>query len=330
MRHVFSTYAEVCHHWANQMNIPENERYASTPDGHVYYTKWAPKEIYSYGRHFCLARLVTDNVVLLNNTSYSKTTAKHQSAVWGATMHMTQIMCPDPTSTRCSMDSWHDEVNGLLKKLYAANKPELYLDELAKLMSTIARYREYVPFKLKEYRWYQSAVLSRDITKHWMKECRKFKAEVERDREYAREERERKERIKKERIEAENKKLKAIEEFNANWREFIGKWESGELNSFPHLYDRRLNEDARRALVFDYLREKGEKGRLETSKGVVIPRDIAREFGARLKAGLIKAGDKIMYYAVRFIENGEIAIGCHTFKLDYLIGWYDRISSDAA
>ena len=39
------------------------------------------KDIYSYGYHFKMATIINDNIVLLNDTTYSVTTSKHQGMV---------------------------------------------------------------------------------------------------------------------------------------------------------------------------------------------------------------------------------------------------------
>ena len=65
---VFRNHSEVCHIWAQQT---QNEGKASRIffDGPT---------IYSYGRHFPMARFVDKNTVLFTTNSYSVSTAKHK------------------------------------------------------------------------------------------------------------------------------------------------------------------------------------------------------------------------------------------------------------
>lgn len=312
MRHVFTSSQEVCHQWANQMNVEPHGRYARCAN--VYFHFWQPECIFSYGNHYCLGRMLSDNVVLLNTTRYSATTSKHQYEVRSATSHFKQVFCPDPRSTRYSMEGWRDQIDSLLKKLCAARNPEMYLEQLAQVMNDIAIYRKYVPFKLKEYKWYQSAVLSRNIEKHWTKLSKEFMGEIAEER--------------------EQKRMKNPAWINRNWGDIIRKWEAGEkknlhdfnVYNFGYWGKRDLTETARKAMEYCYIREKGEKGRLETSKGVVIPRAVAQEFGKRLKDGLVRIGDRVMNFTVRELSDEEISIGCHTFSISYLMKWYDKIA----
>jgi len=39
--------------------------------------------IYSYGSHFPMARHTAEGTILVNEDRYSRTTSKHQSALWG-------------------------------------------------------------------------------------------------------------------------------------------------------------------------------------------------------------------------------------------------------
>lgn len=75
----------------------------------------------------------------------------------------------------------------------------------------------------------------------------------------------------------------------------------------------------------DYQELRCNARRIETTMGVKIPYDIAREFYEKLKAGAIKVGDKLFYYAVRRMDSKEIAIGCHTFKRRYLMDFGKRV-----
>lgn len=75
----------------------------------------------------------------------------------------------------------------------------------------------------------------------------------------------------------------------------------------------------------DYQELRCDARRIETTMGVKIPYDIAREFYEKLKAGAIKVGDKLFYYAVRRMDSKEIAIGCHTFKRRYLMDFGKRV-----
>jgi len=89
------------------------------------------KKLYSYGYHFCLAEFLTENVVLLNNTSYSNTTSKHQSKTRAATSQYVQIL----TSTY-HIENVNRSLEHLKNKLSKAKKPEIYLNEAFSLIDS--------------------------------------------------------------------------------------------------------------------------------------------------------------------------------------------------
>lgn len=88
MRHVFPT-SEVFHLWAHQ-----TQSYARNPSGNVFFDG---PTIYSYGRHFPVARIYErkgEKLVLLNSASRSVTTAKHQREAHQAVSHLRAMRCP--------------------------------------------------------------------------------------------------------------------------------------------------------------------------------------------------------------------------------------------
>ena len=48
-------------------------------------------QMYSYGSHYLLAEIVSEDIVLINNQYYSKTTAKHRSAVMSGIKQYVQM-----------------------------------------------------------------------------------------------------------------------------------------------------------------------------------------------------------------------------------------------
>lgn len=64
--------------------------------------------IYSYGRHFPIARLVTaangERVVLFTSRSYSVSTAKHKTIVWRAVSHLTIFDVENPSAPPSNAD----------------------------------------------------------------------------------------------------------------------------------------------------------------------------------------------------------------------------------
>lgn len=85
MKKVFDN-RQVAHVWAQQ-NQPEGR----SGNGNLYFDN---RTIYSYGRHFPLAAFFNDDIVFINDDSYSVSTAKHQGYVRQAVNHKIRIYAP--------------------------------------------------------------------------------------------------------------------------------------------------------------------------------------------------------------------------------------------
>lgn len=96
-------------------------------------------------------------------------------------------------------------------------------------------------------------------------------------------------------------------------RELLAKWHNFESNHAPSLEYQELRMNAE------------NKNRIETTMGITITYDMGKEFYEKLKAGLIKEGDQLLYYRVGYLDNKEIRIGCHKFKMKYLLDFGERV-----
>ncbi len=99
MRKVLRNHKEVAHYWANRSQLRGES-------GNMFFEG---DTIYSYGRHFIIAKLVRDRhgetVALFNNDSYSTSTSKHQSYTRNAASHLKQFRVPDLDSSNTSHKS---------------------------------------------------------------------------------------------------------------------------------------------------------------------------------------------------------------------------------
>lgn len=76
--------------------------------------------IYSYGRHFCIARRV-NGVILLTTRTYSVSTAKHVGLVWRALKDSEMVECYDPdASSEVNMKHYDEEIAELEEKVRRA------------------------------------------------------------------------------------------------------------------------------------------------------------------------------------------------------------------
>lgn len=235
--------------------------------------------IYSYGRHFCIAKRVGPSTVLFTTRSYSNSTAKHIGYVWSATSHISRIECYDPSaSTEENQRRFLEEIQGILPRLERARKPEKYIHQIQIICARARKYCEW--FGIKMNKDLKRFVQSDDYNKA----NEEFIAE-----QTLRLKRERRAALKKE-------------------REALLKWHNFETSYAPcglEFQELRLNTN--------------NKNRIETTMRVEIPFELAREFYEKLKADEIKVGDSLLYYRVGKIDDKVIHVGCHRFKRKYLL-----------
>ena len=132
----------VAHYWANKTQSE------ATNGGNFFYEN---DIIYSYGRHFQIAKHVIneerERAVLFTQQTYSNTTAKHISIVKQACNHLDVIYCKSPDSTHdANFAHWLSMAEGIAAQLLKAKKPEKYLNELNYIKGYAEKYSQF--FKL--------------------------------------------------------------------------------------------------------------------------------------------------------------------------------------
>lgn len=138
-KRVFADAHQVAHVWAQQRQTD-----GRNPSKNIYFEG---ATIYSYGSHFALARFAGPGVVLVNDNSYSVTTAKHQSCVRDALrgLPVTSISVDDPTerasATRNLALLWAE-----IEKLAKQHRDARERDCRDLLRSKIANYASYAKF----------------------------------------------------------------------------------------------------------------------------------------------------------------------------------------
>lgn len=86
MRTALRNTSEVFHYWANQVQT----------EGRAASVFFDGAKVYSYGRHFCIARILPSGVVAFTERAYSITTSKHKSEARNAARGRTLVYCRDP------------------------------------------------------------------------------------------------------------------------------------------------------------------------------------------------------------------------------------------
>lgn len=237
--------------------------------------------IYSYGYHFRMA-IKWNGYVLYNEERYSVSTSKHQGYVLGACSHLDVVVC----ASLDYFDTWNNTpTNGFIGR-----NLKLWQDEVDDLVEKMATAR-------KPERWLDQILYVVDKVERF---CKVFEQEVpegiykfrnsedvEKAKAYA------KERMKEEREREKKRQAEEIQKFH----EFKKNWVS---------------------LPYQIVRYRAEKNRFETSKGVEVPFEKGLEFYRKLRDGLLKVGDKVLFYTVCAVGD-TVRIGCHTFKKSYLL-----------
>ena len=280
MKNIF-TNSELAHTYANQ-----SQQSGRNSSGSFYFDG---KTIYSYGRHFPIAKIVTNEqgleCMLFTYRSYSNSTSKQISIVRNATRQYKKIYCYSPEdSHELNFKSWLNLAEIETAKLQKAKKPELYLNQLGILNREALEYAEFfnieIPITLQ-------AVLSIKDKKENLVYMSK-KAEL----------------MKIEKA----KKEKALK---IEYKEQLKKWFNFETGRVYGGFN------------FDFLRV--NENRIETTQAVKIPLELAKRLHNKIKTNTLKVGESLLDYKVNEVGN-IIKIGCHTFKKAYLLNFGSKLA----
>lgn len=278
MKTVFSSNNELAHIWAS------NTQY----EGRANTVFFENGTIYSYGRHFPVARFLPDhaNIVLFTDRGYSVTTAKHKSIIRSAIPSSYKVIyCDDPSRSHDhNIGVWHRAVDSL-RAQFASKTHKISRGNIAVNI-----------FRACESAEVYCNALKLDVPA-WTNEtdaemsARDYVYELAKARE-----------AKKELKRAESEKLMAIKA-----SERLPLWENGDNVPMDGLY-----------LLDTRLRIKGET--IETSRGARIPVSDAiklwpllvraKNSGKTLEAGLhsINLGS----YRFNSFDGEKLIVGCHT------------------
>ena len=314
IKRVFSC-REVPHLWANQtQDSARDSRQTIYFEGEI---------IYSYGYHFPIARIYTDKkgvkTVFFTTRGYSNSTSKHKSMVWRACSHLPSIQMAnvilDPKPLFGKIDNNHqknikyyiNEITDLITKFSKArcNKRYIYRE----MCTQLRELEDYITFfKIKsKIDSHTKKLIERVKSSEWEESINAYKARE-------------KERLNDPKLEEKREKARIAREKakQKQYEEQIRKWRSFEASS-PYLDNYYWLTRA------SLLRFNTDKQRVETSKSVQIPIEIAHKFYRYIKIVLAKGGcyntDSCSYklldvYDVNKISPQEIVVGCHTILME--------------
>jgi hypothetical protein len=269
--------------------------------------------IYSYGRHFPIARRHVDGektTMFFTLREYSNTTRKHINDVVNAIrQHNIVYMYWVPTYGKpnhsLNIDHWLSEIRTAINKFKNARSNKSFILREAK--ATLNQLEKYLAFFKIEYPE-QIKVFIEDLKNG------KYEEEI---KEYQKKERERlldpklKEKREKARLARERAELKKNEEQIQKWRNF----EPYVYRPYSYKHSHNLP---------DLLRYNVEKQRIQTSQNVEIPVEVAHKFYRYIQVMLKKGGctseaccdySLLDKYRVREITNVHIVVGCHRITI---------------
>lgn len=280
MKTVFSN-SDLAHVYANQ-----SQQSGRNSNGSFYFNG---KTIYSYGSHFPIAKIVTNEegneAMLFTFRTYSNTTSKQVSIVRSATRQYNKIYCYNPNeSHEANFKAWLNLAENEAFKLSKAKKPEIYINELGYISSQVNAYANYFNIEIPKA---LNTVLSIKDKKENLEYMSK-KAEL----------------LK---IEKAKKEKQQKQEF----KEQIYKWFNGETQ---RLYTR---------YKLDFLRI--NENRVETTQAVQIPIQLCKRLHDKIKNNALQVGDKVLNYQVNQVDN-IIKIGCHAFTRKYLLHFGSKLA----
>jgi len=232
--------------------------------------------IYSYGRHFPIARKTGERVALFTLSRYGNATVKHISDVRRAMSHYRLIHCyviniGDPDNV-----------------MHTAN--------VAHFLEMIGMYADQAQ-RARALRTYNRAVhLYRQEEDYLTRYCEYFGLHLPSVPES--------EDSDERRSLLAEKELTRAARADRSEAEKLERWLACKSNKLPQLpYNAPV-----------LIRYNAKNARFETSKSVQIPLEAARRFAAAYRAGAVQPGDHILSYTVDTVGADYLKIGCHTIE----------------
>lgn len=300
MKHVFNSH-ELPHIWAQQS---QNEGRANS-----FYFEGAT--IYSYGKHFPIAT-IEGNDVLFTLRSYSNTTAKHISRTRGAISHKNIIWCKDvpvkywndkkPLNKQSftlehenNMNYWKANIKALFAELGNKRNRDVEgrINGINRNIAQLTAYTQYFGIKVKDKEL--KSLLSIAQASDFVEQAREAKAKQDAANE---------KRMKQ--------AAKAYDIYIDLWR----RYDTEAIKAMPDKTKALCEYYSGNSESFTRLRFNTEQNRVETSKGVQIPVEIAKKAFVTLNGCMEGKCDNlsinVMNYTITKTTAKAIIAGCHT------------------
>jgi hypothetical protein len=292
MKTVF-TNSEVPHIWAQQ----------NQPSGRGSNIFFEGETIYSYGRHFPMAT-IKGNDVFFTKRSYSVSTGKHLSRTQGAISHKNIIWVYEVpvgdfkylTSTHeKNMAKWKQAIKTLFEQLGNKKNRDVQgrINLINRQIEQLNIYCAYFKLKVKDSEL--KSLLKIATAPDFVEQARTAK-----EKENAANEKKMKQAAK------------AYDQYISLWRDYKDE----EIKELPAKIKDLCNLYRQNQQSFTRLRFNSGANRLETSKGVQIPAEIAKRAYIQLN-GCMEGSCKdisvpVMDYTITETGKDYIKAGCHT------------------
>jgi len=280
MRTHLKNHNEVAHFWANQ----------SQTEGKAGNIFFEGKSIYSYGKHFEIARIVTApnkmECVLFTTRDYSVSTTHHKSIVWRA-INQKMFTVPSFDNTKENIDTYLKKIVELQAKQTRA-KSNNYGDDLNDTINEAFDYCNY--FRIKSIAIRKWVTLKDDKQLFSPAELKKIKDQQAKFLLQKKAERQAKE------LRLQNQKAEFLAE--------LEKWKNGEIERCP--YNWQFPTDTLLRISDD---------RIQTSKGAEITVKCALRLWNALKTNTADNMVLDNNYTVNDVNPSFIKIGCHQIPM---------------
>ncbi len=292
MRKVLRNSDEVFHYWANQV---QSEGRASN----VFFDG---AKVYSYGKHFCIARILPGGVVASTTRGYSVSTSKHIGQARSAARHLRTVWCYDPDAT--AAENFRQARSDIRAALTNAERPPI--------RQTTRDAHKANALRLAENANAYLAALPED-ERAGVEPIDTTTLEAVRASLVAAEE-------AAVRIRAEQEAGRRAEQL-----ETLAKWRTGEVLAATGLYGLpvalRLHKSAGTRHTWGLLPDAGSVGRevIQTSHGAEIPVSFAHRLWASILEARLTgvafvpevAPNVGVYRLTKIRGDGSIVVGCH-------------------
>ncbi len=271
LKKVFSSNSQLAHVWAAQQQDA----------GRSSNMFFEGTSIYSYGFHYCIAKMHGD-IVLINSKGYSNSTSKHTHEVRRAVTHKTVFYVPE-------VNSPDSEAN----ILYLQNQVIARIEDI--LNSRVVGRDDFTGIYNANYRL-ASYLKAFNITGRGLDLDVEFMADLEvifkeklarcAELNVLREE-----KLQVARFEAEKAHKASI----ADWKAF-----KGPIKGYSNKVFMRINR---------------EKGVVETSRGAVVPLKEALTVVSDIRAGRPVVGQQVGDFEINLVNETMVKVGCHDIPM---------------